>query len=482
MSALSSGRSFSSILSLLFLLSLSSCSLFIPTLSLRLSGELFSPSPFVYLGKFAYVASGGNLSVTTVPLLSPTSNSTSYLFMFADTDLTWDSLIASPSLTCSQLLSLGDVVQVGIDFNVPVVGRRPHFWYFALSNCNTSLENDLPLDFSGGSAQAQSSYIMAASYNFHFTNGGNVFHNEVSFNQQSIAEMAIFFFLVYFCLFMPLLIHAIYRSKGQVERPIFFLLFSAVAFEILSQLLTLSYEARGFTSGTYTENINRAAWWMDTFAQLILLSFVFLFAAGFPLSTTSLRETPKRAFLAVWMLLYCIFYIASFAVYEQWQDNHPSSNAFVFDFWPGYVLCLMRALSVPIVYYLLQSAMQQQPAQHRLLMRFAIFSSLWLVAFPICTVISVILEPWWRARGAYGLFSVVTFFAISLPYLLFHPYQAQKSSFKQMKDTRDEEQNGREPSSDISQPHDTIEFEGGSPRQIELSTNSRTSSSQISSV
>ena len=384
--------------------------------SLRVIGNVQTSDSFYYIGKFAFASHGGNVSSVTVNNRGSGSGS-QYIVLYPDTKGSWDSIYDSEYLNCQQKVSLGQKIDVGLNFDIGVYGNRPHFWYAVLAHCDKNLTDN----YSG----------IHVDYNIHFTNGGSVWANEVSWDKQNIAEMSIAFILFYL-ITLPFILHACVKTRHTGEYRMFLSLGFVIGCQIIYQIFTLAYHAQGMNTGTYNEQIEQTAWWFNTIAVIGLLTLITMSAAGWPAAAAN---SPMPAKISIgFIFLYLSLYIASFAVNVEFGVSDPSRTVYEFNHWPGYLLCVARVLQVLVILGFVNSTIARNPESKTIYIRFAVFASIWLCSFPLITLAASITESWWRAKAVFGLSNIVMAVAIAAQYFIFHPYQTTTRTFKQMPD------------------------------------------------
>jgi len=448
--------------------------------SLRFQGVVTTSSDYTYIGKFAYGQSGGVFSARTEvfdPVTGMVNNNVTLygqkLALFPDVAGQWDTIEDDQDLSCDQKVKLAGktVYNVGYtnqpalnglsthEMKLNVSGRRPHFWYVVLVNCQS--DASISVNSTMASSIDPSTglpVVVSVSYTFDLTNGGNMWTNELSWDQQHIAEIAITFLIIYALVFAVVIISLIRSSQSMKSTNQ--MMFSFIAFivfcQIMHQILTISYQMEMIHSETIKLSVNQASWWFDTFSQLGLLFSVLILATNNYAIDGMIHRTTMMSFGMI-MCVYLLGYIASFVVNVEFEKDHPSLTEWMFNNWGGYLLCAWRIVNIGvIVHYIVQSINNQsfagamQPST-RSLLSYGIFVSAWLASFPIITLIASMTSSHWRAKFFYGVNSVVCLSMIicQVSMTMRNVYVMKSSAFK----TMDESSKVETGASEVSMSH-----------------------------
>ena len=380
----------------------------------HLSGEVISSSTFVYLAKFAYAESGGNFSALTASLAGPSAASSPLLLLYPDVDGLWSSASSSDT-TCEQKAALSmsrqDSAPIGEFLDVGVWGHRPHWWYIAVSDCNSS---------SG----------LAVSYDFTFSNGGGAWVSPVSYNEQHIAETSLTF-LLYYLLMLAVVIAAISKAStaaASTPRPQLVLLAGAVCLVLLSCLLTFAEFATLIHTNTQRVALWSAAYFFLHAAHCVLIVSILLTCFGFPTLTRHLRPLPV-ALIAAQTAAFAALYITAFCV----QQAQPAwSTQFVFNNGAGYALALLYAVVLlPLCLLLLY-----RNGQSRL---YSAYVTLYFLSFPFIVLGASLADSWWVAKAEYAASGCVLVLALTAQLAFYQPFYNKETAGKQSFSTLHEE-------------------------------------------
>lgn len=425
-----------------------------PASAIRVHGDVVTSDDFTYLGKFAYGPSSGNISIATLALdpftrsVNPSSNIFGQkIALFADMHGEWDTIedgsgscLDKLALAGKSVYSIGTVNTMGgmERLNFGVNGRRPHWWYVVLVNCQPDSVINATQTQSIDSATGLP-VVVSVRYDVLFTNGGTEWTNQLSWDQHHISEIAITFLIAYVLVFIALMAFVI-RSIKQSNNQGMWLILSVVVFcQILNQCLTLAYQMNMIHEETINESINQASWWFDTFSQLGLLLTVLMMALP--------NQANKRSSIftiCTIMTVYVLGYIAAFVVNARHQADHPSLNEWMFNNWGGYILCAMRLLNIAVIVQMcvqsIQQAIQQtqNQASPRSVLAYVMFASCWLASFPLITLIASMTSTYWRSKFFYGVNCLVTFAMITVQVgVTYRKYMLNRSSeFKTMESSK----------------------------------------------
>ena len=373
-----------------------------PTLSLRQHGHVQSYSTFHYLTKFVYVSSGGNFTAQTVSTLPPHSPSEQRVLLYPDT--LWHDVLASTN--CSEQVALGRGAAVGTALDMEVIGHRPHWWYVALVDCQYG-------NVTG----------MAMEYTFHFTNGGGTWDNEVSYNEQHIAEISIAYFL-FFLLLVPLFVVSALKARSSHAHV------PHVLLAIIAASLSLAYllYAAEFLTLIHTGNqhglLSSAAYFFQQFAASLLVFCILTTSAGYPLTRPMLAHFP-----AIFATTFVVFglYVASFVVQKYTQSAW--SSKYVFDNPAGYALAIVYGWLVLVSFALLRSTkrLPNPAASHRthFYATYFCFLTVYLLSFPFITLGTSLANSWWVAKAELAATGCVLCLAVFGQWVFFQPFTLQ---------------------------------------------------------
>lgn len=370
-----------------------------PACALRQSGSVSASSTFQYVSKFVFAQHEANFTSASTSTLPQGAPSSQHIILYPDT--LWSTVLASTN--CSEQLSLGKGGAVGVPLHVEVLGQRPHWWYVALLDCEHGNSTGLGMQ-----------------YAFHFTNGGGLWTDEVSYNEQHVAETSLAFFL-FFLLLTPLFAASAVRARSTHTRVPHLLLTAIAACLCLAYLLYAVEYLTLVRSGEQYVSLSSAAYFFQQFAASMLVFSILSTCAGYPLSR------PSIAYLPVVLGTACLvfgLYVASYVVRQFTQPVW--STQYVFDNPAGYTLAILYGLLVPACFALLRSTRRlPNPAaaySSYFHATYLLFALCYLLSFPFITLGTSLADSWWVAKAELAATGAVLCLAVLGQWVFFQPF------------------------------------------------------------
>ena len=379
------------------------CLLPSPALSLRLSGRIETYQTFHYLTKFVFAPSGGNFSLLSASTLPSDLPSNQRLLIYPDTE--WSEVVASTN--CSEQAALGRGADVGTPLHTGVWGKRPHWWYVALVDCEWGNSTGLGME-----------------YDFHLTAGGGQWVNEVSYNQQHMAETSLAYFL-FFLLLVPLFIASAVKARSTYTQMPHIILAVIASSLCLAYLLYASEYLTLIRTGYQHGLMSSAAYFFQQFAASLLVFSILATSAGYPLTRPMIAHFPL-----VFGTTFVVFglYVASFVVQKYTQPAW--SSKYVFDNAAGYTLAIVYGVLVLMSLALLRSTrrLPNPSASHHthFYLLYAAFSSVYLLTFPFITLGTSLANTWWVAKAELAATGCVLCLTVFGQWVFFQPFSVER--------------------------------------------------------
>ena len=370
--------------------------------ALRLHGTTVAPSStFQYLEKFVFDTTGGNFTASTASTLPTSTPSNQRVLIYPDT--VWAAVLSSDN--CTERVELGKGAAVGVPLHVQVTGHRPHWWYVAVVDCDYGNSTGLGLQ-----------------YDFHFTAGGGTWVNEVSYDQQHIAEISLTYFL-FFLLLVPLFVASALKARSTYTQVPHILLTAIAATLSLAYLLYAVEYLALVRTGDQHVSLSSAAYFFQQLAATMLIFSILSTSAGYPLTRPMIAHFP--AILATALAVFGL-YVASYVVRQYTQPAW--SSQYVFNNSAGYALAILYGLLVPVSFALLRST-QRLPnpsaAHHAYFYSsYALFASSYLLSVPFITLGTSLADTWWVAKAELAATGCVLCLAVFGQWVFFQPFTA----------------------------------------------------------
>jgi len=346
-------------------------------------------------GTFKYTIRTNNPNLQIMLYLGITNNTK----VSGSWDLAYDQ---RDTATCEELVDLHRGGQAGIK---PVVSdeegafltsqsARAYFWFVAVADCTAPNGVDLP------------------SYTLTFTNPGNIWHAQFSYDEQGIAETYIFF-TIFYTLVLGVHLWGVWKLiRMESWHPIVRILTVAITFQFLASLTEMIHYLIYMNNGIGAPGLKGLGELLTMGAQLILMFLCVLVAKGWAITTSLLSD---RNILLVTMALFLLAYLALFIWDNAGRD--PASTLYFYDSIPGLIVILLRIAVTAWFLWCLRSTIgfEALPDKRKFYVIFGFCFTVWFLLLPGIVAFSLVLDPWYRFRTVRGL----TLSADALAYLAF---------------------------------------------------------------
>eukprot|EP00164_Ancoracysta_twista_P001448 GFYU01001888.1.p1 GENE.GFYU01001888.1~~GFYU01001888.1.p1 ORF type:complete len:434 (-),score=118.82 GFYU01001888.1:274-1575(-) len=264
--------------------------------------------------------------------------------------------------------------------------RRPHYWYWALLNCNTT--------------------TMSIKYEASYLNPGGFWTREISYDYQGYPEMYVVFSILF-------LIFAVIHIKGTLSlgrtsplHPIIKLLTTAVALQFASLMFIMIHWLVYAGNGKGAPALDAIGFFIDAAANLIFLYLLLGLAMGWGISMISVFEHKKQIMgvLVAYFILYFLVFIWEYVARD------PASTYYMYESGPGIVLIVARLLTLGWFLWLIYNtyAHESLPEKRRFYKHFSIVYSLWFLGLPFVVLMAAVLDPWVRAKTVTAIYLLIT--------------------------------------------------------------------------
>jgi len=363
----------------------------------------------VFVGKFCFatVSSEGVGNLTWTAWSADDSHLV--LLFYDDVPDSWPAVYANKdNLDCFTKASMAQgnrsIITNELDYQEFADYIRPHFWYVVISNC-------------GGTSQ------MEFEYEMEFTNGGGSWDVQFSYDEQSVPQMYLFFWLL-FTIGLTIHLRGVWILRQQAAfHPIIRLLTSSIVLETVSELCLFIHYAVYKTNGIGAPGLEGLGEILNMISQLVFMFLLLLLAKGWAITKT---EVSDKKFLIVMVSAFLLAYITMFIWENVGQD--PASTLYVYESAPGIIILVLRALTLLwFLFELRRTHLEEDnPEKRRFYIIFGISYTLWFLALPFIVLLAVLFAPWYRFKVVTGLFLCVNsigFFGLAF---LFWPSRATR--------------------------------------------------------
>jgi len=367
------------------------------------SGNINSNDDWVILTKFCFSNHGpGNLT------WSGNSNNPNGLMVlfYDDAPDSWPLVYGErKSLTCEQKVAMakGNRSVVPNEYHLqPFLDHaRPHFWYVVVSNCQAKSVN--------------------FEYHFEFVNWGNSWDRQFSFDDQGLAPMYLFYFLIFL---FGIGVH-IYSVVNYIREGTFHLvvrIFSAcVVMEFLYIFFMFIHYIKYKENGQGVPVLKGFADAIDIGFQMTLILMFILLATGFAISRSFVtHKLQLLIIMIITFLLYLSMFIWGFA-YKNW------GALYIYESAPGIIILILRFFTLGWFLWLLRKSHIEENHTHKkdFYIRFGIFVSIWFLSLPFIVIVAAILSPWVRYKIVQTMYVTVNVIALMVFSYLFWPSKIQ---------------------------------------------------------
>jgi hypothetical protein len=282
-----------------------------------------------------------------------------------------------------------------------VLGDRPRWWYVAISSCERQVI-DLPyieLTMTNGNKNNK--------YSYHFGK-----------NEQGILEMTIVFFIVDVLLLLLMIYSKRICKQLNMQYRVIQLIGLSLVFSCMSLATKMIHFNTYSKDGQGAPNADGLSYFLDAGAQLIQLAILFNIAKGAYIST---NHAQNQRVTGVILGVFGVFYIIALSTS---LNADPGKVLYIYDTAPGYMLITLRLLCMLLFWKYIHRTFNIETERLRKVFYvvFFCFGSIWLVSFPLMTLIAVSLNSWHREKIVFGLTQSVATLMYLTFWWLFKPW------------------------------------------------------------
>jgi len=354
---------------------------------------------WVIITKFCFSNHGpGNLTWTA----NSNNPSDIMLLFYDDVPESWPTVYSErKKLSCSEKVAMSKgnrTIEPGVVRIQPFTDHsRPHYWYFVVANCYGNGIN--------------------FEYNFEFINSGNSWERQFSFDEQGLAPMYLFYFLV-FLLGIGVHIYAVITYSREGTFHLVVKIFSAcVIMEFFYIMFMFIHYITYKNNGVGVPVLKGFAEVIDIAFQMALILLFILLAKGFAISKSFITDKLHVIILiGITFLLYISMFIWGYA-----YKNYGA--LYIYESAPGIIILILRVLTLGWFLWLLRKSHVEENHTHKkeFYIRLGIFCACWFLSLPFIVVIAAILSSWVRLKIVQTMYVSMNILALMVFSYLFWP-------------------------------------------------------------
>jgi len=287
----------------------------------------------------------------------------------------------------------------------PFVDRiRPHYWYFAIVNCQPDGNGEI-----------------YANYNFTFLNGGGGWNTQYSFDEAGLPIAFIFYW------FLFVVVGAVHYfgvwnlwNSGSYH-PTVKVLTVCLTLEIFYTMFAMIHYAVYKNNGIGVPGLLGFGELLDLVYQIGFMFLLILLGKGYSVSKSEITE---RIPVIVVMSLFLVFYLSMF-IWEYVSKN--TSVLYVYESAPGIIILVLRVAVLGWFLWNLRKSFveETEPAKRTFYLRFGGFYTLYFLILPIIVIIASLLANWIRLKVVMSMYLTMNFLSTSVLVALFWPNRAR---------------------------------------------------------
>jgi len=280
----------------------------------------------------------------------------------------------------------------------------PRYWFIVAANCYST--EGIHID-----------------YQLHFYQTDVGWTREVSYDQQDLPALYIFYFIVFL---IGVIAHgygvwSLYRT--DFLHPVVKLL-SVTIFSYFLAIFCYFVHWMSFkNNGVGSHFMLGTAEFLDFATQTLFILVLLLVARGWAISTT---EVTEKKIVAGFIFIFFVLYLSIF-IYG-WTGLDPASTLYIYETAPGIVLLVFRALAMTYFIYCLRFGVlhESHPSKRRFYQVFAAVFTAWFLSLHIIVIVAALQVPENRIRTVEPFYVTVNVLALAIMGFLFWPTQIVK--------------------------------------------------------
>eukprot|EP00118_Oscarella_pearsei_P013204 m.102568 g.102568 ORF g.102568 m.102568 type:complete len:506 (+) comp37178_c0_seq5:31-1548(+) len=292
---------------------------------------------------------------------------------------------------------------------------RTKWAYFAISNCQTTKVQKIPLIKSTNSCFFCLKGL-SLNYQLHMRNPGGFWTAEFSADEQGILQTNIAFLIAFFVMFTWAFIRAGELHEKGMFHTTFKIFLWAVFLQIFSLLLLCIHYGVYANDGIGVIVLKSVGRLFSVISEIIFLLMLLLFAKGWTVVRGRLSIS-SQVKLSMLLTMYTFAYSAMF-VWEAVAFD-PGKVLYLYDSPAGYGVVGLSFIAFTWFFFAVITTCKKNPDKMYFYLPFCVVYSTWFLARPVIVLISNnYVEDWVREKVVNGVNIAVAYLAY-LSFLLF---------------------------------------------------------------
>jgi len=268
-------------------------------------------------------------------------------------------------------------------------------------------------------------------YELLFLNAGGPWTRQFSYDEQGLAPMYLFYFLIFL---VGIFVHlkSVYDLwKREAYHVVIKLLTACVVLEFFYLMFMLVHYMQYKNNGVGVPGLKGFADFLDICFQLLFILLLILLAKGWAISTSTLTD---RIPLLVLMIVFFILYLAMF-IWGYTAKNY--AVLYIYESVPGIIILVLRVLTLLWFLWCLRKTLISESGEtkKRFYIEFGAFFTPWFLILPLVVVIAAGISKGNVAWGQYTAIhtTYVTINTISLAGLCYLFWPTKVSQYFALK-------------------------------------------------
>jgi hypothetical protein len=399
-----------------------------------------APNGFEYLTKFCFSTIGGlfKFEVDYDPNLARNRNL--LIALYSDSESQWG--LVEPRLPKSKEGKMDyktlTADNCGADFMTPAANAhglqqmidgfevltssmRPRYWFVALINCNPNDVNQRNItDYAVNIGSVKRIKITMMQ---EMSLGGVSLNTHWGQDQHGMFFMSIAFFVAFvvFCGFT-----AFTKKKAKImerQYQVIKMVFISVFFAMMGNFCVMVDFATFAEDGVGLVHAADFAFFFELFSDIQLMSILFDLSQGWTISTNHVAGQRLK-----WGLLLVYFVVNCLLISFSYRFTPEYSTTYIYESAPGILILVVRVLMLAWFLRCLRETIgyEDSPRKIAFYRVFGLFGVLIFLSIPVCVLVGIELQPWWRPKTMMGLVFVTRTLSFVLLYWLFFPTETNR--------------------------------------------------------
>jgi hypothetical protein len=352
-------------------------------------GALKTSAKWHYLGKFCVsnqFERKGILRYKIEANLTKTAKMMLYLDTENKTEGAWEPVYSGKdTLDCQQLVDMNNGITTivsGVEHEFTIEDDyRAYFWFMAVADCDSKDGLDI-------------------TYRLWFSNPGNIWYQQFSYDEQGVCQYYIFFTLLFLTLLTIHLVGVFQLIKMESWHPIIRVLTTALTSQFLACLCEMIHYLIYLTDGVGSPDLKALGDLLAMITQIVIMFLCILVAKGWAITTSYLSD---KNILIVATSLLLLSYLALFISDHAATD--PASTLYFYDSVPGLIVILLRIGVTAWFLWCLRATVgfETLPEKRKFYTLFGFCYTVWFLLLPGIVALAYALPEWVRFKTVGGL-------------------------------------------------------------------------------